>query len=74
MSTEYDYERCIIEVGPTLKKRGVEDYQEIAANMCRMRVDEGTPREFAATAGGGEENQRSFAASLEDPVHTDDNI
>ena len=74
MSTEYDYERCIIEVGPTLKKRGVEDYQEIAANMCRMRVDEGTPREFATTAGGGEENQRSFAASLEDPVHTDDNI
>ena len=74
MSKEYDYERCIIEVGPTLKKRGVEDYQEIAANMCRMRVDEGTPREFAATAGGGEENQRSFAASLEDPVHTDDNI
>ena len=74
MSTEYDYERCIIEVGPTLKKRGVEDYQEIAANMCRMRVDEGTPREFAATAGGGEENQRSFAASLEDHVHTDDNI
>jgi hypothetical protein len=50
MSTEYDYERCIIEVGPTLKKRGVEDYQEIAANMCRMRVDEGTPREFAASA------------------------
>ena len=74
MRKEYDYERCIIEVGPTLKKRGVEDYQEIAANMCRMRVDEGTPREFAATAGGGEENQRSFAASLEDPVHTDDNI
>ena len=74
MSTEYDYERCIIEVGPTLKKRGVEDYQEIAANMCRMRVDEGTPREFAATAGGGEENQRTFAIDLEEPVHTDDHI
>ena len=49
MSTEYDYERCIIEVGPTLKKRGVEDYQEIAANMCRMRVDEGTPRAVSYT-------------------------
>ena len=74
MSTEYDYERCIIEVGPTLKKRGVEDYQETAANMCRMRVEEGTDRKFAEPAGGGEENQRSFAASLEKPVHTDDNI
>ena len=74
MSTEYDYERCIIEVGPTLKKRGVENYQETAANMCRMRVEEGTDRKFAEPAGGGEENQRSFAASLEEPVHTDDNI
>ena len=74
MSTEYDYERCIIEVGPTLKKRGVEDYQEIAANMCRMRVDEATDRQFAVSAGGGEENQRTFAMDLEDPVHTDDHI
>ena len=74
MSKEYDYERCIIEVGPTLKKRGVEDYQEIAANMCRMRVDEATDRQFAVSAGGGEENQRTFAMDLEDPVHTDDHI
>jgi len=74
MSTEYDYERCIIEVGPTLKKRGVEDHQEIAANMCRMRVEQETDRKFAVTAGGGEENQRSFAVNLEDPIHTDDNI
>ena len=74
MSTEYDYERCIIEVGPTLKKRGVEDHQEIAANMCRMRVEQETDRKFAVNAGGGEENQRSFAATMEDPVHTDDNI
>jgi len=74
MSTEYDYERCIIEVGPTLKKRGVEDHQEIAANMCRMRVEQETDRKFAVNAGGGEENQRSFAATLDKPVHTDDNI
>jgi len=74
MSKEYDYERCIIEVGPTLKKRGVEDYQEIAANMCRMRVDEATDRQFAVSAGGGEENQRTFAMDLEDPIHTDDHI
>ena len=74
MSKEYDYERCIIEVGPTLKKRGVEDHQEIAANMCRMRVEQETDRKFAVNAGGGEENQRSFAATLDEPVHTDDNI
>ena len=74
MSKEYDYERCIIEVAPTLKKRGVEDYQETAANMCRMRVEEGTDRKFAEPAGGGEENQRSFAIDLEEPVHTDEHI
>ena len=74
MSTEYDYERCIIEVAPTLKKRGVEDYQETAANMCRMRVEQKTDRKFAVNAGGGEENQRSFAATLDEPVHTDDSI
>ena len=74
MSKEYDYERCIIEVAPTLKKRGVEDYQETAANMCRMRVEEGTDRKFAEPAGGGEENQRSFAIDLEEPVLTDEHI
>ena len=74
MSKEYDYERCIIEVVPTLKKRGVEDYQETAANMCRMRVEEGTDRKFAEPAGGGEENQRSFAIDLEEPVLTDEHI
>ena len=74
MSNEYDYERCIIEVGPTLKRRGLKDYQETAANMCRMRVDEGTDRQFAISAGGGQENQRSFALNLEDPVLTEDFI
>ena len=74
MSKEYDYERCIIEVGPTLKKRGIEDYQEITANMCRMRVEEGTDRQFAESAEGGQENQRSFALELQEPVHTDEYI
>jgi len=74
MSKEYDYERCIIEVGPTLKKRGIEDYQEITANMCRMRVEEGTDRKFAESAEGGQENQRSFALELQEPVHTDEYI
>jgi hypothetical protein len=38
-----------------------------------MRVDEGT-RQFAISAGGGQENQRSFALDLEDPILTDDYI
>ena len=74
MSKEYDYERCIIEVGPTLKKRGIEDYQEITANMCRMRVEEGTDRQFAESAEGGQENQLSFALERQEPVHTDEYI
>jgi len=75
MSKEYDYERCIMEVGPILKRRGMENYEEIATNMCRMRVDEGTDRQFAFdSAGGGQENQRSYAIELEDPVLTEDYI
>ena len=76
MSTEYDYERCIIEVGPTLKKRGVEDHQEIAANMCRMRVEDlqTKDRQFAVSAGGGQEHQRTFALNIEEPVLTDEYI
>ena len=76
MSTEYDYERCIIEVGPTLKKRGVEDHQEIAANMCRMRVEDlqTKDRKFAVSAGGGQEHQRTFALNIEEPVLTDEYI
>ena len=42
--------------------------------MCRMRVEQETDRKFAVNAGGGEENQRSFAATMEEPVHTDENI
>ena len=74
MSKEYDYERCIIEVGPTLERRGLKDHKEIAANMCRMRVEEGTDRQFAISAGGGQESQRSFALELQEPVLTDEFI
>jgi len=75
MSKQYDYERCIMEVGPTLKRRGMDNYDEIATNMCRMRVEEGTDRKFAFdSAGGGQESQRSFATDLEDHVLTDEFI
>jgi len=42
--------------------------------MCRMRVEEGTGRQFAESAEGGQENQRSFALELQEPVHTDEYI
>lgn len=75
MSKQYDYERCIMEVGPTLKRRGMDNYDEIATNMCRMRVEEGTDRKFAFdSAGGGQESQRSFATDLGDHVLTDEFI
>jgi hypothetical protein len=64
-----------MEVGPTLKRRGMDNYDEIATNMCRMRVEEGTDRKFAFdSAGGGQESQRSFATDLEDHVLTDEFI
>ena len=48
MSEEYEYEQCIVATMPALKKRGVEDYDKMAANLCRMRVEEGTARALRA--------------------------
>ncbi len=69
MSENYAYENCIIDVAPILKKRGVEKYNEMAANLCRMRVDEGTVREFAVTNGSNEDSKRTFALALEKPLN-----
>ena len=77
MSDEYVYERCLIEVAPALKKRGDKNYEETAAKLCRMRVDEGTfeARSFAhETAGDKDGNQRTFALELGDATTTDDFI
>ena len=77
MSDEYVYERCLIEVAPALKKRGDRNYEETAAKMCRMRVDEGKfeARSFALdTAGDRNGNQRTFALELGEAVTTDDFI
>ena len=70
MSDKYAYENCIIDVAPILKKRGVDKYNEMAANLCRMRVEEGTVREFAVTNGTQEDSKRTFALALEQPVST----
>ena len=68
MSENYAYENCIIDVAPILKKRGVDKYNEMAANLCRMRVEEGTVREFAVTNGTQEDSKRTFALALEQPL------
>ena len=76
MSDEYVYERCLIEVAPTLKKRGDKDYEETAANICRMRVDEGvfTDRNIRSFAGDTKGTQRTFALGLGDAIVGDDFI
>jgi len=59
------YEQCLIDTALKLKKRGHENYQEMASNMCRIRVDEGEfdERSFAS-AGSRKENKRTFALEL----------
>jgi hypothetical protein len=76
MSDEYVYERCLIEVAPTLKKRGDKNYEETAANICRMRVDEGvfTDRNIRSFAGDTKGTQRTFALGLGDAIVGDDFI
>lgn len=69
MSDNYAYEDCIIDIAPALKKKGVEKYNEMAAKLCRMRVDEGTSREFAVTNGTGKNSKRTFALELEKPLN-----
>ena len=70
---EYLYENCLIDAGLKLKKRGFDNYQKIAADMCRIRVDEGTfdARSFASE-GTKEEIKRSFALEIGDVNNTDD--
>tara|TARA_R110002012_G_scaffold308572_1_gene514887 strand:+ start:1994 stop:3253 length:1260 start_codon:yes stop_codon:yes gene_type:complete len=68
MSENYLYERCVIETAPSLKKKGVKNYEPMAAKLCRMRVDEGTNREFAVTNGAPDNSKRTFALELADPL------
>ena len=70
---EYLYENCLIDAGLKLKKRGFDNYQKIAADMCRIRVDEGNfdARSFASE-GTKKEIQRSFALEIGDLDTKDD--
>ena len=70
---EYLYEKCLIDAGLKLKKRGFKNYQKIAADMCRIRVDEGTfdARSFASE-GNKDEIKRTFALEIGDVDTKDD--
>ena len=68
MSDKYVYEECLIELAPKLKKRGVDNYSDMAANLCRMRVGEGTVREFGVSDTPIEDSKRTFALALEKPL------
>ena len=63
------YEECLLDLAPRLKKKGVEEYSDMAAKLCRMRVDEGTVREFAVPEGKAEDSKRTFALELEQPLN-----
>ena len=58
------YQKCMTSVKATLKKRGFDNSEEIAAGMCNMWAQEnGVEREFAESKTL-EPVQRSFALSL----------
>ena len=63
------YEECLLDLAPRLKKKGVEEYSEMAAKLCRMRVDEGTVREFAVPEDPSEDSKRTFAQKLDTPLN-----
>jgi len=64
------YDKCVASVSSTLKKRGFENHEETAANMCIMWADgHGVERAFGRTLDESEK-RRTFALSLE----KDDNI
>ena len=54
------YQRCISELSPRLKKRGIEQPETMAQGMCLMWAEEnGQEKEFGITKSA--ETQRSFA-------------
>ncbi len=77
MSKNYAYEHCLLETAPRLKKRGHENYEELASNLCRMRVDtmpeEEAGRQFASNDSNVEGTKRTFAMEVfGDSVLVDD--
>ena len=63
------YEKCVVSVGATLKKRGVDNHEELASSMCNTWADEnGVEREFGRTLVEGDK-RRTFALSRQQYTH-----
>jgi len=59
-----EYEKCKLETAQTLKKRGIENYESMAAGMCKLWADDnGVERNFARDRAN-EEQTRSFAVGV----------
>ena len=59
-----EYEKCKLETAQTLKKRGFENYESMAAGMCKLWADDnGVERNFARDRAN-EEQTRSFAVGV----------
>lgn len=57
-------EKCVLELGPRLKKKGVGDAESMAQNMCSMWASEnGQEKEFGNSVA--EETQKTFAMNFE---------
>lgn len=61
-----NYTRCVNELSPRLKKRGMAGHEETAASMCAIRFsdDENTPRKFSTEVNSLNEKHRSFGMDL----------
>ena len=61
------YDKCKMTVSKTLRKRGFDNHDELAADMCNMwAVENGVEREFATDSKTTEPIRRTFAMSLEE--------
>ena len=59
-----EYEKCTLETGQSLKKKGFKDWETMAANMCKLWADEnGIERNFARQ-GINKEATRTFAMTV----------
>jgi len=59
-----EYDNCIVQTGQSLKKKGFENHEAMAAGMCKLWADEnGVERNFAKQ-GINQEETRTFAMTV----------
>ena len=61
-----NYDNCLTDITPRLKKRGFDNYEVMSQNICQMRFsdDEETPRKFSYK-NSTEDIRRTFALDFE---------